>query len=76
MIHTNLSIEAQANEVARVKKYKAGFILDPAPRFRCRASGSAVARAFCYRRQWPVKNHPVIPADLEDPLVKQLVFDV
>lgn len=24
MIHTNLSIEAQANEVARVKKFKAG----------------------------------------------------
>lgn len=29
VIHTNLSIEAQANEVARVKKFKAGFILDP-----------------------------------------------
>ncbi|CAK8986851.1 Inosine-5'-monophosphate dehydrogenase (IMP dehydrogenase) (IMPD) (IMPDH) [Durusdinium trenchii] len=29
VIHTNLSIEAQANEVARVKKFKAGFIIDP-----------------------------------------------
>lgn len=30
VIHTNLSVEGQANEVARVKKFKAGFILDPA----------------------------------------------
>ncbi|CAE7646145.1 impdh [Symbiodinium pilosum] len=29
VIHTNLSIEDQAREVARVKKFKAGFILDP-----------------------------------------------
>lgn len=29
VIHTNLSVEAQAAEVQRVKKYKAGFILDP-----------------------------------------------
>jgi len=29
VIHTNLPIEEQAKEVARVKKYKAGFILDP-----------------------------------------------
>ncbi|CAK9014840.1 unnamed protein product [Durusdinium trenchii] len=29
VIHTNMSIEAQAQEVARVKKFKAGFILDP-----------------------------------------------
>ena len=31
VIHTNLSIEDQAREVARVKKFKAGFILDPVP---------------------------------------------
>ena len=30
VIHTNLSIEDQAREVSRVKKFKAGFILDPA----------------------------------------------
>ncbi|CAL1150118.1 unnamed protein product [Cladocopium goreaui] len=29
VIHTNLSIEAQAEQVARVKKFKAGFIIDP-----------------------------------------------
>mmetsp|Transcript_23399 Transcript_23399/g.55220 ORF Transcript_23399/g.55220 Transcript_23399/m.55220 type:complete len:532 (-) Transcript_23399:101-1696(-) len=29
VIHTNLPIETQAAEVARVKKYKAGFILEP-----------------------------------------------
>ncbi|CAE7676359.1 mpaF, partial [Symbiodinium pilosum] len=29
VIHTNLPVEAQAYEVARVKKYKAGFILEP-----------------------------------------------
>ncbi|CAE7943963.1 impdh, partial [Symbiodinium sp. KB8] len=29
VIHTNLPIETQAQEVARVKKYKAGFILEP-----------------------------------------------
>ncbi|CAE7690497.1 impdh [Symbiodinium necroappetens] len=29
VIHTNMAIEDQAREVSRVKKYKAGFILDP-----------------------------------------------
>jgi IMP dehydrogenase len=29
VIHRNLSIEAQAGEVARVKKYEAGIVLDP-----------------------------------------------
>ncbi|CAE6944404.1 impdh, partial [Symbiodinium sp. CCMP2456] len=29
VIHTNLPVETQAAEVARVKKFKAGFILEP-----------------------------------------------
>ena len=31
VIHTNLSLEAQAEEVAKVKNFKAGFIQNPAP---------------------------------------------
>ena len=31
IIHKNMSIEAQAREVARVKKFESGVIHDPSP---------------------------------------------
>merc|ERR1719384_1661300 len=55
VIHTNLSVADQAQEVMKVKKYECGFIMDPA----CIAPTMTVAELDAMRREIAFAGFPV-----------------
>lgn len=59
IIHKNLSIERQAAEVNRVKRYESGMITNPITL----AKDSVLGDAFAIMREYSISGLPVIEAD-------------
>lgn len=59
IIHKNLPIEAQANEISIVKRYENGFVFDP----MALHPGATIKDVYAIRKEYGYKNVPIVEKD-------------